>query len=281
VNLAPSSLEEALELRAEHPSVLPVAGGTDVLVALNAGARHDGYLDLTCVPELAEWHRADDVVVLGAAVPYSRVIGELAGQLPGLAHASRTVGSPQIRNRGTVGGNLGTASPAGDALPPLVAAGAAVELASRAGRRTLPVRDFLTGPKTSALAPDELITAVRIPAAGGPQVFSKIGSRNAMVIAVASLALDLDVARRRVGVALGSVGPTTIDAVEAAAFLAEIDAWDRDPGAAEADEFARLAAAAAAPIDDHRGSAAYRRHAVGVMARRALAWARAERVEAA
>jgi CO/xanthine dehydrogenase FAD-binding subunit len=281
VNLAATSLDEALELRAEHPAALPVAGGTDVLVALNAGARHEGYLDLTRVPELAEWRRADDVVVLGAGVTYTRIITELAGQLPGLAHASRTVGSAQIRNRGTLGGNLATASPAGDGLPPLVAAGAQVELASRAGRRTLPVAEFLTGPKRSALGPDELVVAVRIPAAGGPQVFSKIGSRNAMVIAVASLALDVDAARRRVGVALGSVGPTTIDATAAAAFLAGIDVWDRDPTPAEAAEFARLAADAARPISDHRGSAAYRRHAIGVMAARALQWAREELREAA
>jgi CO/xanthine dehydrogenase FAD-binding subunit len=180
-----------------------------------------------------------------------------------------------------VGGNLATASPAGDGLPPLVAAGAQVELASRGGRRTLPVGAFLTGPKRSALAPDELIVAVRIPAAGGPQVFSKIGSRNAMVIAVASLALDVDAARRRVGVALGSVGPTTIDATAAAAFLAGVEVWDRDPTPAETAEFTRLAADAARPISDHRGSAAYRRHAVGVMAARALQWAREELREAA
>jgi CO/xanthine dehydrogenase FAD-binding subunit len=281
VNLAPASLEEALELRAEHPGALPIAGGTDVLVALNAGVRHDGYLDLSRVPELLDWHRVDDVVVLGAGVTYTRVIAELAGQLPGLAQASRTVGSAQIRNRGTVGGNLATASPAGDALPPLVAAGARVDLASRSRRRTLPVAEFLQGPKRSALGADELIVGVRIPAAGGPQVFSKIGARNAMVIAVASLALDLDVLRRRVGVALGSVGPTTIDAPEAAAFAAGLAIWERQPEASEADEFGRLAALAARPISDHRGSEAYRRHAVAVMARRALVWAWEALAEAA
>jgi CO/xanthine dehydrogenase FAD-binding subunit len=193
------------------------------------------------------------------------------------------VGSPQIRNRGTLGGNLATASPAGDALPPLVAAGARVELASAAGTRTLPIGDFLTGPKRTAMAADELITAVRVPVARGPQQFAKVGPRNAMVIAVCSVAVAVDPEARTVGVAIGSAAPTVVRAPEAEAFAAgaleEAGAWDR-PGAPPDPLLARfgeLVGAAAAPIDDVRGSVAYRRHALAVLARRALGWCWEER----
>ena len=216
----PRSLEEALALRARHTDAVAIAGGTDLMVAVNGGRqRPPRMIDLTGVPELLDWERRDGAVRLGAGVPYTRLIAELSGQLPGLAHAARTVGSPQIRNRGTVGGNLATASPAGDALPPLVAVDAVVEVASQRGRRTIAIADFLLGPKRTALAPDELVVAVDIPAARGPQVFSKIGGRNAMVIAVASFALDLDPSGR-VGAAIGSAGPTVLRAPEAEAFLA-------------------------------------------------------------
>jgi CO/xanthine dehydrogenase FAD-binding subunit len=210
-------------------------------------------------------------------VSYTRLISELSGQLPGLAHAARTVGSPQIRNRGTVGGNLATGSPAGDALPPLVAVDAVVEVASQGGRRTIAIGDFLLGPKRTSLAPDELVVAVDIPAARGPQVFSKVGARNAMVIAIASFALDLDPSGR-VGAAIGSAGPTVLRAPEAEAFLAGAVAA-REVDEAVAARFGELCAAAARPIDDHRGTASYRRHAVGVMARRAVTWAMADIAE--
>jgi CO/xanthine dehydrogenase FAD-binding subunit len=212
-------------------------------------------------------------------VTYARLIAELALDLPGLAAASRTVGSPQIRNRGTVGGNLGTASPAGDALPPLVASGAKIEVASIRGPRTLAVGDFLVGPKRNALEPDELITGVEIPAATGPQQFSKIGTRNAMVIAVAAFALALDPERRAVGTAIGSAGPVVLRAEEAerwvGAALEEAGLWDsRGPiGTDLSLRFGELVASAARPIDDVRGTAAYRAHALGVMARRTLRWA--------
>ena len=150
---------------------------------------------------------------------YARIVAELGAQAPGLAIASRTVGSSQIRNRGTVGGNLGTASPAGDALPPLVAAGADVGLASAAGTRRVPVADFCTGPKRSVLAPDELIVDVRLPVARGPQQFAKVGPRNAMVIAVCSFALALDPEARTVGTAIGSCAATVIPAAGAERFL--------------------------------------------------------------
>jgi CO/xanthine dehydrogenase FAD-binding subunit len=213
-------------------------------------------------------------------VTYSRIMAELSRQLPGLAIASRTVGSPQIRNRGTVGGNLGSASPAGDALPPLLAAGAEIEVASTAGSRRVPMGDFCTGPKRNVLAPGELIAAVHVPAATGPQQFAKIGPRNAMVIAVCSFALVLDPAGRRVGTGIGSAGPTPLAATEAERFLAEAldDLWEsRGPlPDGVADRFATLVGEAARPIDDVRGTAAYRVHALTVLGRRTLGWAWAD-----
>lgn len=279
--LAPSTWDEALAARAERADALPVAGGTDVMVEINFDARRPGaLLDLTRVPELREWGWDGGRVRLGAAVSYARVIAELGDVLPGLAMAARTVGSPQIRNRGTVGGNLGAASPAGDAHPALLAADAVVEVASAArGVRHLPVAEFYTGVKRNALAPDELIAAVLVAPASGPQQFCKIGTRNAMVIAVSAFGLALHPQRRTVGTGIGSAAPTPRRAAAAAEFLAgELDAaglWDsRGPlpdGLAR--EFGARVPAAAAPIDDVRGSAAYRLHSLSVMARRAATWA--------
>jgi|SRR5215218_1035371 CO/xanthine dehydrogenase FAD-binding subunit len=278
--LQPRSLEEALAAKAQRPEAVPIAGGTDVMVELNFDRhRPEAVLDLTRVPELAEWDRDAGRLRVGAGVTYTRAIAELGDALPGLAIASRTVGSPQIRNRGTIGGNLGSASPAGDCHPPLLAMGAEVEVASTAGRRRVPVAKFFTGPKKSALQPDELILAVWVPAASGPQQFAKIGTRNAMVIAVCSFALVLDPDHRRVGTGIGSAGPTPLAATEAERFLQGVldaeDLWSSrapiDDGAAA--RFGELAAASASPIDDVRGTAAYRVHALGVLARRTLGWA--------
>jgi CO/xanthine dehydrogenase FAD-binding subunit len=216
---------------------------------------------------------------VGAGVTYARLIAELGDRLPGLAIASRTVGSPQIRNRGTVGGNLGTSSPAGDGLPPLFASDAEVELASRAGTRRVAVREFVTGPKRNCLADDELIAAFHVAPADGPQQFAKIGTRNAMVIAVCSLALSIWPARRGVAACIGSAGPTPIRCGEAEQFIAgvldEHDLWSTRatiPGRALA-RFGELVEQAARPIDDVRGTARYRHHALGVLGRRTLTWA--------
>jgi CO/xanthine dehydrogenase FAD-binding subunit len=191
--------------------------------------------------------------------------------------ASRTVGSPQIRNRGTIGGNLGSSSPAGDALPPLYASGAEVELASARGVRRMPVGDFITGPKRNVLAEDELIAAFWIRPAAGPQQFSKVGTRNAMVIAVCSFALALE--ERRVGTCIGSAAPTPRRAVDAEAFALDALDWEgrRPVGEDVLVRFGELVAGAASPIDDVRGSSRYRRHALGVLARRSLRWAWEER----
>jgi CO/xanthine dehydrogenase FAD-binding subunit len=278
--LAPTSWAQALTLRAERPDAVAIAGGTDVMVELNFDRHRPGaLLDLTRVPELAQWSREDGHVRLGAGVPYERIIRELGDLLPGLAMASRTVGSPQIRNRGTVGGNLGSASPAGDAHPALLAAGATVEVASATGTREVPVHEFFTGPKRNTLAADELVAAVRVPVTGAPQQFAKIGTRNAMVIAVASFGLALHPDLRRVGTGIGSAAPTPRRATEAEDFLAgaldEAGAWESRGPVPEsvARRFGELVAAAASPIDDVRGTAAYRRHALGVLARRTLTWA--------
>ncbi len=262
-------------MKAAHPEVTPIAGGTDVMVEINLDHRRpDSLMDLTRVSELTEWGREDGRMRVGAGVTYTRILQELP-MLPGLALASRTVGSPQIRNRGTVGGNLGTASPAGDAHPPLLASDALVELASTSGTRRLAVREFFVGPKKSAMRADELVTAFLIRPASGGQQFSKVGTRNAMVIAVCSFAIDVDVEREQVGTGIGSAGPTPLRAPEAEAFIqGELD-WKnrRAPSDATLRRFGDLVAAAARPIDDIRGTAAYRRHALGVMARRCLQWA--------
>ncbi|HXF81794.1 MAG TPA: FAD binding domain-containing protein [bacterium] len=277
----PRTLEEALEIRARDPEAVPLAGGTDLLVLLNFDRlRPRALLDLSRLAELATWRQENGTFFLGAGVTYARIIGGLGAFVP-LVQAARAVGSPQIRNRGTVGGNLGTASPAGDALPVLAAYDAQIVLGAAGGAtRALPWQAFLTGPKQTALRRDELILGARWRVTRGPGSFSKIGTRNAMVIAVASVCLVIDEGRREVRVALGSVGPTILRAAEAEAFaagtLTAAGAWD-DPRAplpaAALEEFGERVAAAARPIDDVRGTAAYRRHACGVLARRALGWA--------
>lgn len=279
--LLPRTLDEALEMKAATPEAVPIAGGTDLMVDLNFDRRRPPVLmDICRLPELRRWTQEGGTVFLGAGVPYSRIVRDLGAFRP-LVEASLTIGSPQIRNRGTVGGNLGTGSPAGDALPVLAAYDADIVLGRAAGKtRTLPWHRFLTGPKKTALAPEELILGVRWHAVPGSGSFSKIGTRNAMVIAVASLCLVLDEAGRTVRVAMGSVGPTILRAPEAERFAADTlsaaGVWD-DTAArlspAAVAEFGDRVAAAAKPIDDVRGTAVYRRHTCRILAQRALAWA--------
>ena len=276
----PDSWQEALELKEAHPEARPIFGGTDVMVEMNFDRdRPEAMMDLTRVPELGEWGEEDGKLRVGAGVTYTRIIAELGDRLPGLAMASRTVGSPQIRNRGTVGGNLGTASPAGDGLPPLYASDAEVEVASTGGTRRIPVTEFVTGPKRNALRPGELIAAFHIPEAEGPQQYSKIGTRNAMVIAVCSFGLALHPEQRKVGTCVGSAAPTPVRAREAEEFvegvLAEGDLWETRGSLDESTlrRFGEMVEMAARPISDVRGTADYRTHAVGVLARRTLKWA--------
>ena len=255
--LTPRSLDEALALKAERPEAVPIEGGTDVMVELNFDrARPPAILNLNEVAELKGWAHENGVVRLGASLTYTEAMeSPLSEELPALAEASRTVGSPQIRNRGTIGGNLGTASPAGDALPPLLVEGAEVELASRRGSRTLALSEFLVGPKQNALEPDELILAVRLTPSRAPQTFMKVGPRNAMVIAVCSLALSADQERGELRASFGSAGPVP------GLVVAPLE---------QRESFPEQVAEAASPIDDVRGTAAYRRHALRVLTRRAL-----------
>jgi CO/xanthine dehydrogenase FAD-binding subunit len=278
--LRPASWADALAAKQAHPSAVPVAGGTDVLVELNFDRRRpDALLDLNPVRELDDWTIEGDTVSIGAGLPYTRIINELGHQLPGLAVASRTVGSPQIRNRGTIGGNLGSASPAGDTHPVLLALNAAVEVASADETRSVGIDDFYLGVKRSALSPNELIRSVRLPMNTGPCHFAKIGTRNAMVIAVCSFSVALHVESATVRTGIGSAAPTPVRAMAAeqliAGELSSAGLWESRgpvPGAL-VERFGELVAGAASPIDDVRGSAAYRRHALAVLARRTFTWA--------
>jgi CO/xanthine dehydrogenase FAD-binding subunit len=252
--LTPQSLDEALRMKAQRPEAVPIQGGTDVMVDLNFDrARPAALLNLNEVEELRGWSRQNGTLWLGAALTYGEAMQRpLSELLPALAEASRTVGGPQIRNRGTIGGNLGTASPAGDALPPLLVCGAVVKLASVRGERSVTLHEFLVGPKRNLLADDELIVGVTVEAGDARQTFMKVGPRNAMVIAVVSLALHVDDELRA---AFGSAGPVPT------LVRAPLD---------EAESFPDQVAEAASPIDDVRGTAAYRRHALRILTKRAL-----------
>lgn len=281
----PTNLEEALEIKSARPECVPIAGGTDLMIELNFGRRKPiSMMDVSRIPDLLEWRVDATHLFVGAGVTYSRVISEMP-PTPPLAAASRTIGSPPIRNCGTIGGNLGTASPAGDALPVLASFEAEVVVSgTHREERVVAWDDFLTGPKRNSLEPNELILGVRWKRVRGPGVFSKIGSRTAMVIAVASLCLVLDEDERATRVAVGSVAPTVMRARQAELLLDDVlssaGIWG-DPEArvdqAGVDEAARTLEASISPIDDVRGTAAYRRHACGVLLGRALAWALEER----
>jgi CO/xanthine dehydrogenase FAD-binding subunit len=252
--LTPQTLDEALRMKSEQPDAWPIQGGTDVMVALNFDrGRPAVLLNLNEVAELRGWSRDNGTLRLGSGLTYAEIEhGELKDVLPALAEASRTVGSPQIRNRGTIGGNLGTSSPAGDALPPLLVEDAEVECMSVRGTRRVPLGEFVTGVKRIALEPDVLITAVWLTPSNAPQTFMKIGPRNAMVIAVVSLAVS---AGDELRASFGSASPRPV-----------LVTAPRD----EADSFAERVAAAATPIDDVRGTELYRRHALQVLTARAL-----------
>jgi CO/xanthine dehydrogenase FAD-binding subunit len=253
----PRTLDEALRLKAEHPEARFVQGGTDVMVELTFGhSRPAALVNLAELTELRGWSRENGTIRLGAGLTYTEAMAPpLADVLPALAEASRTVGSPQIRNRGTIGGNLGTGSPAGDALPPLLVDRAQVELASVRGVRVLPLHEFLLGVKRTALEPDELVTAVRLTPSGGAQTFMKVGPRNAMVIAICSLAVVVDTDAGEVRAAFGSAAVTATSVVVPLSDAAALPARVAD---------------ACSPIDDVRATAAYRRHALRVLAARGL-----------
>lgn len=268
--LLPKSLSEATSLLADHPDALLLAGGTDVMVEVNFNHRKPSdVIALRHVSELTEWtiNRESESVFIGAAVPYKAMeTGPLAEASPALAQAARTVGSPQIRAAGSLGGNLGTCSPAGDSLPVLSALDAVVHLCSVRGTRDVSFHDFMTGPKRNSRANDEIILGVTIPVMNGRQGYAKVGVRNAMVISVASACFALQEGTPRI--ALGSVGPTIIRCTQAEAFLASHLGGSSTVSDDVAKEFGRIVSSESRPIDDHRSTAEYRRHAVGVLAQR-------------
>jgi CO/xanthine dehydrogenase FAD-binding subunit len=276
--LTPMSLDEAVDSLAAHPDAVVLAGGTDLMVEVNGALRRltgrEVVVAVGRVAELRTWTHDPSArtVRLGAGVTYAELGREpLASMLPALAQAARTVGSPQIRNAATIGGNLATCSPAGDGLPVLAALEAEVELAGPDGRRTMPVAEFMTGVKRTALQPGELIIAVTVPCLDGWQGYAKVGVRNAMVIAIAGAGLAVDRPSRSIRIALGSVAPTIVRAPDAEAFAVSAVDWSAgriEP--ADADRFGELASAASRSIDDHRATAAYRRRAVEVLATRLL-----------
>ena len=283
---SPSNVAEALEMLAEHaPHARIVAGGTDLLLELERGVRRaDVLIDITRIPGLEQITvDPDGTVHLGPLVTHNHVVADarMADLAFPLARACYEVGAPQIRNRGTVAGNLITASPANDTITPLWALGARVVLASTRGRRTLAFPDFYLGVRKTALQPDEMLVDIQFPAMRANQrgTFLKLGLRRAQAISVVNAAVVLTFAEdleagqapgERVPVVdaritLGSVAPTIIRAPEAEATLRGFPLTD-----AHIEEAARLAAAAARPIDDVRGTAEYRRAMVEVLVRRAL-----------
>jgi CO/xanthine dehydrogenase FAD-binding subunit len=276
--LVATTLHEAVAALGAHPNALVLAGGTDLMVEVNEAHRSlagdETVVAVNRVAELRAWSvdTATRLVRLGAGVTYAELARPpLSDLLPALGQAARTVGSPQIRNAATIGGNLATCSPAGDGLPVLAALDAVVELLGPDGTRSMPVEEFMTGVKRTARRLGELLTAVTVPLLDGWQGYAKVGVRNAMVIAIAGACLAVDTPGRSVRIALGSVAPTIVRAPEAEAFADAAVNWVT--GTASDDvvtRFATLAAAAARPIDDHRASAAYRRRAVEVLAGRLL-----------
>lgn len=269
----PTTLDGAVDALASQPDAQLLAGGTDFCVEVNFAARRPAaVVALRRVSELRTFEVTATRVTLGAGTTYTDMEDPLlATALPALAAAARTVGSPQIRNAGTLGGNLATASPAGDTLPLLVAMDAAVRLRGPGGERTVALAELVTGVKRTSIAPGEVIAHVALERRAGAQQFLKVGTRNAMVIAIASAAVVLDVAERRVRVGLGSVAPVPLRASAAEEHASDAIDWRTlRMSDAALGQFGRLAADASSPISDHRSSASYRRRAVEVITRRGL-----------
>ncbi len=266
----PSSLAEATHLLSNNPSAHLLTGGTDLMVEVNFNHRHpETVISLRKVPEFQQWNvdNISGLVHIGSSVPYAMMEhGELAQALPALAEAARTVGSPQIRAAGSLGGNLGTCSPAGDSLPVLSALDAVIHLQSETAGRSVAFADFMVGPKKTSRLPDEIISGVTIPLINGWQGYAKVGVRNAMVISIASVCLAINDGNVRV--ALGSVGPTIIRGSESEAWINSVGLENVDLLVAK--EFGERVRAESRPINDHRSTAEYRRHAVGVLATRLL-----------
>ncbi|NDE59046.1 MAG: xanthine dehydrogenase family protein subunit M [Acidimicrobiia bacterium] len=272
--LRPTSVDQLLDILANDPSASLLAGGTDLMVEVNLhGRRPATVVSVRSLEELTEWSHRSGRVTIGAGLPYADMEkGPLAQLVPALAQAARTVGSPQIRAAGTIGGNLGTCSPAGDTLPVLAALNATIHVLHRDGVRDVPFSDFMVGVKRNCLRPGEIVHSVTVPVVEGWQGYAKVGTRNAMVISTASACLVHDSVEGLVSIALGAVGPTIIRATEAESWLARNVSLRGSLSISSdiATEFGRRVAAEARPISDHRSTADYRRHAISVLARRLL-----------
>jgi len=268
----PRTVDQVLEAMAATPDALLLGGGTDLMVGVNAGhPLPERVVALRRVDELAEVAATGQGHDLGAGLTWRALEVRLAQAHPALAAAARSVGSPQVRNAGTLGGNLGTASVTGSTLPVLAALDAKVVLASATGSRAVPIAEFLRGPGDVDRRPGELIVAVRVARVRGPQQFLKVGLRASVITAVVQCGLVLDLDRREVRCGLGAVGPAPVRPAAAEGFAAEAIDWDRlraEPGVAR--RFGELAAESVDPPADLHAPAAYRRHAVRVLAERAL-----------
>ena len=268
-------LNTALAALREHHDARLIQGGTDLMVEINFNhVKPTTMISLRDVASLRTIRRDQPgTLSIGSGVPYSVIEGEpVLSEIPALAQAARTVGSPQIRAAGSLGGNLGTCSPAGDTLPVMFALDAMIHLNTLDSSRIVSIHDFMTGVKRSVRQHDEIITSIKFPIINGWQGYSKVGVRNAMVISVASACLVADHENANVRIALGSVGPTIIRCREAEAWLESTQ--DLSAGQSisldVANEFGRRAAGESSPIDDHRSTAQYRHHAISVLASRLL-----------
>jgi CO/xanthine dehydrogenase FAD-binding subunit len=268
-------LATALSALREHGDARLIQGGTDLMVEINFNhVKPTTMISLRDIESLRTIRsNQPSVLSIGSGVPYSIIEGEpVLTDIPALAQAARTVGSPQIRAAGSLGGNLGTCSPAGDTLPVMFALDAMIHLNTVDSARVVSIHDFMTGVKRSVRQHDEIITSIDFPVIKGWQGYSKVGVRNAMVISVASACLVADHENADVRIALGSVGPTIIRCREAETWLKTTqDLSSRESISLDvANEFGRRAASESSPIDDHRSTAQYRRHAISVLASRLL-----------
>jgi CO/xanthine dehydrogenase FAD-binding subunit len=268
-------LTTALTALREHGDARLIQGGTDLMVEINFNhVTPTTMISLRDIESLRTIRRDQPgILSIGSGVPYSIIEGEpVLSEIPALAQAARTVGSPQIRAAGSLGGNLGTCSPAGDTLPVMFALDAMIHLSTVDSSRVVSIHDFMTGVKRSVRQHDEIITTIDFPIINGWQGYSKVGVRNAMVISVASACLVADHENADVRIALGSVGPTIIRCRDAEAWLkSAVDLSTREAiSLGVANEFGRRAAEESSPIDDHRSTAQYRRHAITVLASRLL-----------
>jgi CO/xanthine dehydrogenase FAD-binding subunit len=255
----PKTLRQALVMLADEPGLTPIAGCTDVYIGLHFGTvKEQRFIDLWSLDELRGIALDAGRLRIGALTTYAQIMASklVTRRLPMLVAASREVGGAQIQNRGTLGGNIANASPAGDTLPVLAAAGARVILRSTRGRRMVPFESFYTGYRASVRQPDELIVAVEFPAIDGRQWWRKVGTRRAQAISKIMIAGVRPRAERNesnggaeVRIAFGSVGPTVVLATQAAAILQR--------GGTITDAQAALAGEIA-PIDDVRSTRDYR-----------------------